>query len=188
MQRGLAFTPEEAAEFEITQLMPGEIQAQSARRHVPDEVARRAMLAEINERIANGDGLEGFSAAQLQWMSDDMRLAAAHLGGTEFGISTGKRGRSRIMPDGTRDDTQPGAVEWAITMATGRTQQAQVHHDPYLLVVEVNRNAGVRGHNAEEADEVTFLGRIEPISARFYRINQDPDGNITFTLMNEFRR
>jgi RHS repeat-associated protein len=186
--RGLAFTREQAAEFEISQLMRGQILSQSARKNIPDETMRRALLAEINERIARGQGLEGFSATQLHRMSDDMKLAVAHLGYTEFGISTGKRARSRIRPDGSRDPVEPGAVEWAINRAKGMTRAEKVQHDPYLLVLEVNRNAGVRGHNPAEADEVTFLGRLEPISAKFYRVNQDNNGNITFTLMNEFRR
>jgi len=188
VQRGLAFTPEQAADFEIQQFMRGTILSKTARDGVPDHVARQALLADINQRIARGEGLEGFDAGQLAWMSDDMKLAVAHLGGTEFGISTGKRGRAQIQPDGSRDHTRPGTVEWAVTHAKARTREEKVQHDPYLLVLEVNQNAGVRGHNAEEADEVTFFGRIEPISAKFYRINVDNNGNITFTLMNEFRR
>jgi RHS repeat-associated protein len=162
VHKGMHFTDEAAAEFEINSLMQGRLESPSRFEHKQSDAnARKDALAHVQRQIDNQEGMpsEGFTADQLRQMSEPERLAVAHISGNNVGISTSK---NPLAPAGA--------------IPTFAIKHREAGEKSYLLVLEVEKGSGVRGLNGLEGNEVTFLFELQFRSAKLYRIHETKDG------------
>ena len=152
--------------------------------------------------LGSGDEWQGFNKTQLEQMSDDQKIALAHISGsseTTPGISMARHPRpGQITEQGNEVDfTSLGRMSGGRIDEThlGFAHRERAGEESYLLVVEVPRTSGIRGLNRPEGDEVVFLHEMRFQNAKLYRVHdfgmESLDGGgerrvLSFELMNKF--
>ncbi len=209
--RGLHMTREEAADFEVNQLMQGRVESPNAfhRRmgtHANSDAAsansRLGHANQVMKGLGSGEDWQGFNKTQLEQMSDDQKIALSHISGsseTTPGISMARHPRpGQITEQGNEVDlTSLGRISGGQIDEThlGFAHLDRAGEESYLLVVEVPRTSGIRGLNRPEGDEVVFLHELRFQNAKLYRVHDfgmEPlDGGgerrvLSFELMGKY--